>query len=99
MFIAISQFTIANDSVADVRAAFRNRPHLVDSAPGFVRMAVMNPPDQPDNIWLLTYWQDAWSFESWHRSHAYQTSHQLMPKGLKLVPGSTRLQTFEVFAE
>ena len=34
MFIAISQFTIANDKTEEVREAFRNRPHLIDGEPG-----------------------------------------------------------------
>jgi len=41
MFVALSRFTIANDTVEDVRDAFRHRPHLADAAPGFISMDVM----------------------------------------------------------
>lgn len=34
MFVALSRFTIANDMAADVHAAFRARPQLVDQQPG-----------------------------------------------------------------
>jgi heme-degrading monooxygenase HmoA len=99
MLVVISRFTIANDMVAAVRDAFQNRPHLVDTVPGFVRMEVMCPTDKPEEIWLKTYWLDEASFENWHHSHAYHDSHQGMPKGLKLVPKSTEIRRFELFAE
>lgn len=99
MLVVISRFTIANDMVAAVRDAFQNRPHLVDTAPGFVRMEVMSPTDKLEEIWLKTYWLDEASFDRWHRSHAYHDSHQGMPKGLKLVPKSTEIRRFEIFAE
>tara|TARA_R110002073_G_scaffold80260_3_gene193385 strand:- start:4319 stop:4618 length:300 start_codon:yes stop_codon:yes gene_type:complete len=91
MHVVISQFVVANKMDEDVRDAFRNRPHLVDDAPGFIRMEVISPVDEPEKFWLMTYWQDYTSFESWHRSHLYQASHAGMPKGLKLVPGQNKV--------
>jgi len=94
-FVALSQFVIANGMMEEVKAAFRGRPHLVDSAPGFVRMNVMVPGDSPDEIWLVTYWTDEDSYRVWHRSHEYHESHKGIPKGLKLVPGSAKIRCFE----
>jgi heme-degrading monooxygenase HmoA len=94
-FIALSQFTIANDMIAEVRQAFLNRPHLVDHAPGFLRMEVISPVDRPEEIWLLTYWTDEANFRAWHHSHHYRESHGQVPKGLKLIPKSARLRFFE----
>ena len=37
MFVALSRFTIANDTVDGVRDAFRHRPHLADAVSGFPR--------------------------------------------------------------
>jgi len=99
MFVALSRFTIANGMADDVRAAFRGRPRLVDSAPGFLGMEVMSPHDDRAEIWLVTRWHDEPSYRLWHRSHAYHESHQGIPKGLKLVPGSAAVRFFEVFAE
>ena len=95
MFIAISQFTIANDKTEEVREAFRNRPHLVDGEPGFIRMEVISPRDLPAEIWLVTYWESEEAFSTWHRSHLYRESHKGIPKGLKLVLKSARLRFFE----
>ena len=39
-FVSISKFVVANDKIAEVKDAFRGRPHLVDEQPGFVQMEV-----------------------------------------------------------
>ena len=94
-FVAVSRFVVANGMTPDVKAAFRTRPHLVDGAPGYVRMEVMSPLERPEEIWLLTFWTDEASFRAWHHGHRYRDSHQGIPKGLKLVPGETRMTYFE----
>lgn len=99
MFVALSRFTIANNMADEVRTAFRNRPHLVDGAPGFIGMEVMSPLGNPAEIWLLTRWNDEQNYRNWHRGHEYHESHKGIPKGLKLVPGSAVVQLFEVFSE
>jgi heme-degrading monooxygenase HmoA len=93
-FVALSRFTVANGMDEEVHEAFRNRPHLVDQAPGFVRMEVLCPVDTPAEIWLLTWWCDEESYRTWHHSHLYRESHAGIPKGLKLVPGSTEIRSF-----
>ncbi len=99
MFVALSRFTIANGMADAVRGAFRQRPHLVDRASGFLNMEVMSPVGNPNEIWLLTRWHDEESYRSWHRGHEYSASHKEIPKGLKLVQGSTEIRVFEVFAQ
>ena len=94
-FIALSRFTVANEMTEQVKRAFVERPHLVDEAPGFVRLEVLSPMDNPDEIWLFTYWTDEHSFKVWHHSHLYHKSHKAIPKGLKLVPKSASLRYFE----
>lgn len=99
MFVALSRFTIRNNMDQQVRQAFVDRPHLVDSAPGFVGMQVMSPVEDPAEIWLVTRWTDEQSFHAWHKSHAYHHSHAGMPRGLKLVAGSNEIRYFNLFAE
>ena len=94
-FAALSRFIIKNDMKGAVREAFRARPHLVDEAPGFVRMEVFSPLENPQEIWLMTIWTDEESFRRWHHSHLYRESHKGIPKGLKLVPKSVELRFFE----
>lgn len=94
-FVALSKFTVANGMTAEVKSAFNERPHLVDEADGFIRMDVLSPSDNPDEIWLVTFWRDEESFRVWHHSHLYHESHRGIPKGLKLVPKSAQLRYFK----
>jgi len=94
-FVALSKFVVANGMMAEVKEAFRNRPHLVDDAPGVVKMEVMVPFDNPNELWLVTYWADEGSYRIWHHSHEYHESHKGIPKGLKLVPRSAEIRLFE----
>jgi heme-degrading monooxygenase HmoA len=94
-FVALSRFVIANDMREQVKEAFLNRPHLVDDAPGFVSMDVISPLEEPDEIWLITYWTDEQSYRTWHHGHVYHASHKGIPKGLKLVPKSANVRFFE----
>jgi heme-degrading monooxygenase HmoA len=98
MIVALSRFTIANDMAHEVREAFRQRPHLVDEATGFLGMQVMSPIDCQAEIWLVTRWRDELSYRKWHRGHDYHEAHKGIPKGLKLVPGSATVRLFEIFA-
>ena len=95
MFIALSQFTVANDMTDRVKDAFAQRPHLVEEARGFIRLEVISPLDNRDEIWLLTYWSDEGSFQEWHRGHLHKEAHKGIPRGLKLVPGKTEIRHFE----
>ena len=97
MFISISSFEIANDMVEQVQEAFRNRPRLVDQAPGFVRMEVFSPQDNPYEFCLMTYWTDEESFKTWYKSHHYHDSHAGIPKGVRLVPNSVSVKYYNQF--
>lgn len=93
--VVLSRFVVANGMAAEVKAAFRARPHLVEDAPGFVEMQVLSPLARPEEIWLMTSWADEASYRTWHRSHAYHAAHKGIPKGLKLVPLETSITIFE----
>lgn len=98
MIVALSRFTIANNMDEEVRIAFQQRPHLVDTVPGFLGMEVMSPLDHPAEIWLLTRWENEQNYTDWHKGHLYHQSHHGIPKGLKLVKSSTEITLFNVFA-
>ena len=94
-FVSLSRFVVANGMEVEVKDAFRRRPHLVEDAPGYLRMEVISPVKSPPEIWLLTFWTDEASFSAWHKSHLYGQSHRGIPKGLKLAPGETKVTHFE----
>jgi heme oxygenase (mycobilin-producing) len=95
MFVAMSRFCISEGMTEAVCEALRNRPQMVDSVVGFVRMEVLRPRELSDEFWLLTFWVDEASFRSWHRGHCCHESHAWSPKGVRLVPGRTRIEFFE----
>lgn len=94
MIVAISKFTIQNGMEEEVKAAFKKRPKLVEEAPGFIKMDVLSPLSNPEEIHLITFWEREQDFDCWHRNHL-RASHAQIPKGLKLVPHSWTLTKFE----
>jgi len=97
-YVSISRFRVANGMESEVAEAFRERPHKVESAPGFIRMDVLSPSEDAAEFWLVTYWADEESFRVWHRSHEYRDSHAYIPKGLKLDAAATQLRSFRYVA-
>lgn len=93
-FTAISKFEVRNKMEDDVRNAFKNRPGLVEKADGFVGLDVLSPQNKPAEFWLITHWKNEESFHHWHKNHRSE-SHQLIPKGLKLVKRSFSLDFFD----
>lgn len=98
-FVAISKFRVVNHLDDQVRAAFSTRPHLVDTADGFLEMQVLSPSEDPSQFWLITWWKDESCFRTWHQSHLYRESHAGIPHGLKLDPAFTEVRTFRLIAE
>lgn len=97
-YVSISRFRVRNGMENDVAEAFRGRPHLVDDAPGFVRMEVLSPAEDAAEFWLVTYWTDEASFRAWHHGHTFRESHAWIPKGLKLDAAATELRAFRYVA-
>ncbi len=97
MFTVLSKFKIKNsgDMTAAVRQAFVDRPHMVDNVAGFVRLDALTPRADPNEIWLLTYWDDEPSFQQWYKTHQYKDSHSKIPTGLKLESSGAELLFFE----
>jgi len=91
MILAISRFRVANGMEGQIKQAFFDRPHLVDSQPAFLGMETFNDAGDSTIFYLVTRWTDNDSFQKWHRSADHKKSHRFMPKGLKLDPAFTKL--------
>ncbi len=98
MLLAISRFKVANGMEEDVKQAFFNRPHLVDTAAGYLGMETFTLRDEPKVFYLVTRWTDHETFKTWHASPAHLASHQGIPKGLKLDPAFTQVTLMERLA-
>lgn len=94
-YAALSRFEVRDGWEVAVATAFRERPHLVEETPGFLRLDVLRPTDGPTQFWLLTYWTDEDAFRAWHRGHDRKAAHAGIPDGLRLVPGSAEIAGFE----
>jgi heme oxygenase (mycobilin-producing) len=92
MITVISRFKVANQKSAEVEQAFRERPHLVEKAPGFRGIEVLRDASEASIFYLYTKWDDLPSYQSWHSSPAHQKSHARIPKGLKLDASYTRVE-------
>jgi heme-degrading monooxygenase HmoA len=69
MIVALSRLTIANDLSEAAPGAFRDRPRLVDAAPGFLGMAATSPLDGRAEIPETTRWRDEPSRRNSPRGH------------------------------
>jgi heme-degrading monooxygenase HmoA len=99
MILAISRFRVANGMEAEVKEAFFNRPHLVDSVSAFLGMETFTDDRDPTIFYLVTRWTDAESFRSWHGSDDHRLSHKFIPKGLKLDPKYTKVTILDRLAQ
>ncbi len=97
MFTVISKFTVdnKNNMTDSVKNAYCERPHIVENAAGFVRLDVLSPLENPNEIWLITYWADESSFQEWYRTHQFKEAHSKIPAGLKLTSKKTEMIFFE----
>jgi heme oxygenase (mycobilin-producing) len=91
MIVAVSRFRVANGLEDAVQEAFRQRPRLVDSEPGFLGMETFTDMSKPTIFYLVTRWTDAAAFHARHRSDGHHRSHQFIPHGLKLDAQWTKL--------
>jgi signal transduction histidine kinase/heme-degrading monooxygenase HmoA len=95
VIVAVSRFRVANGREDAVAEAFLERPHLVDSAPGFLGLEVFTPPRDAALFYLVTRWTDEPSFRTWHQSEDHRLAHRFIPKGLKLDPAFTKVVVLE----
>ena len=84
MILATSRFRVANGMEQEVRAAFADRPRLVDASVGFLGMDVFTEHGDATIFHLVTRWTDSSAFRAWHGSAAHRQSHAGIPRGVRL---------------
>ena len=93
----MGRFRVQDGQEGRAADAFRVRPYRGYGQPDFPPKE--GPPKIPPNeVWLVTVWQDRANFESGH-SHDLAGSHQELPRGLKVEAGSRSLQYVELVTE
>jgi len=93
MFVVTNRIPVAEGHEAEFEERFRNRAHLIDGSPGFVKNLVMRPvqrrlshqtgqweESQEQGYYLVqTYWESEEAFWNWTKSESFRSAHKNRP--------------------
>ena len=111
MIVVTNRMSGAEAYRIDFEDRFRNRAHLVDQAPGFIRNEVHRPRpvkfDHESGQWIedreaegcyevKTWWRSFDDFVAWTKSPAFAEAHNNRPPK-EMFTGPSRLEVHEVF--
>ncbi len=111
MIVVTNRIPVSLGFEADFEDRFRNRVHLVDSAPGFVRNEIHRPrpskfnretgkfeadPEGDGYYEVKTWWRTLEDFEAWVHSPAFAEAHRNRPPK-DMFRGPNVLEIHEVF--
>lgn len=111
MIVVTNRIPVSDGFEADFEDRFRNRVHLVDKAPGFVRNEVHRPRpvrfDHESGTWLAdpegegfyevkTWWRSFEDFEAWTKSPSFAEAHKNRPPK-EMFRGPSNIEVHEVF--
>lgn len=111
MVIVTNRIPVSEGFEAEFEDRFRNRVHLVDQSPGFIRNEVHRPrpmkfdheqggfvedPSEAGFYEVKTWWKSMEDFEAWTKSEAFAEAHRnRAPKDM--FSGPSKLLVHEVF--
>lgn len=113
MIVTTNRIPVAQGHEIDFEDRFRNRAHLVDQAPGFVRNEVHRPRplkfDHESGEWVpdlerqgyyevKTWWRSMEDFVAWTRSESFAEAHRNRPPK-EMFAGPSVLEIHEVFLD
>lgn len=111
MIVVTNRIPVAEGHEADFEDRFKNRVHLVDQAPGFVRNEVHRPrpvrfsheegrfvddPTEEGFYEVKTWFRSMEDFEAWTRSEAFAKAHANRAPA-EMFRGPSKLLIHEVF--
>lgn len=111
MIVVTNRIPVRQGHEEDFEDRFRNRAHLIDQAPGFIRNEVHRPRpmsfqhetgtwvDDPQGegfYEVKTWWRSLADFEAWVRSPAFAEAHKNRPPK-EMFRGPNVLEIHEVF--
>lgn len=97
MFIVMNRIPVHPEYAEQFEERFRNRAHLVDGMPGFIRNEVLKPASEGKPYIVMTYWQTREDFERWTQSDEFKQGHARsgsLPK--EAFSGRNELEMFDV---
>lgn len=93
MFVVTNRIPVAEGHEEAFEDRFRNRAHLIDQAPGFIKNLVLRPVQrrfnhktgaweespEPGHYLVQTYWESEEAFWGWTRSESFRIAHSNRP--------------------
>lgn len=109
MFVVTNRIPVAPGHEAEFEERFRNRAHLIDQSPGFIKNQVLRPVTRRWNhrteAWeeiteqgyylVQTTWESEEAFWDWTRSESFRLAHSNRPPA-ELFAGPSVLEIHEV---
>ncbi|MFQ5670726.1 MAG: antibiotic biosynthesis monooxygenase family protein [Acidobacteriota bacterium] len=109
MYIVTNRIPVASGHETDFEDRFRNRAHLIDRQPGFIKNLVLRSVqrrfDHETGEWkesgeqgyylVQTYWENEQSFWDWTRSESFRMAHANRPSA-EMFAGSSVLEIHQV---
>jgi heme-degrading monooxygenase HmoA len=109
VFVVTNRIPVAAGHEADFEERFRNRAHLIDRSPGFIRNLVLRPVqrrfDHKTGEWaetkeqgyylVQTYWESEEAFWNWTKSESFRIAHSNRPPA-EMFAGPNVLEIHEV---
>ncbi len=111
MIVVTNRIPVAEGYEIDFEDRFRNRVHLVDQSPGFIRNEVHRPksvkfdhetggwiedPDAQGYYEVKTWWRSMEDFVAWTQSESFAKAHSNRPPK-EMFAGPSKLLVHEVF--
>ena len=111
MIVVTNRIPVAQGHEIDFEDRFRNRVHLVDRSPGFLRNEVHRPkpmrldresgkwvpdPDTQGYYEVKTWWRSMDDFVAWTQSEAFREAHRDRPPA-EMFAGPNVLEIHEIF--
>lgn len=111
MIVVTNKIPVADGHEIDFEDRFKNRVHLVDQAPGFIRNEVHRPrpmrfdhetgkfvdnPGEQGFYEVKTWWRTLEDFAAWTRSEAFAEAHKNRAPA-EMFAGPSKLEVHEVF--
>ena len=109
MFIVTNRIPVAVGHEEEFEDRFRNRAHLIDKSPGFVKNLVLQPVQRrfshPTGEWeekeeqgyylVQTYWESEQAFWDWTKSESFRAAHSNRPPA-EMFAGPNELEIHKV---
>ncbi len=109
VFVVTNRIPVAEGHEKDFEDRFRNRAHLIDRAPGFIKNQVLRPIRRRFNhetgeweesaergFYLVqTHWESQEAFWDWTRSESFRIAHSKRPPA-EMFSGPSALEIHQI---